>query len=82
MPTFFWVLLELCRERRKEDDVSVPVLPGDAEDLTDQLQGLLFRHFRARGRLLQEEDPRQSPLEGGGRTASLRLNSDIRKDIF
>lgn len=37
IPTFFWVLLKLCRKRRKEDHIPVPVLPGDTENLTDQL---------------------------------------------
>lgn len=33
IPTFFWVLLKLCRKRRKEDHIPVPVLPGDTENL-------------------------------------------------
>lgn len=36
-------LVELGGEQGEKDDVPVLLLPGNAQDLTDELQSLLFR---------------------------------------
>lgn len=51
--TIFRVLLELSSKRREEDDITVLLLPGNTQNLTDELQRQLFRDIGIRGGVLQ-----------------------------